>query len=417
MGMKKTDSVEYSSMPFKYKLARFSLLLRKAYPFLGELCMRVTKYRKDDLLSPAATDGYNLYFDEERLGKLPEESLNFVLLHELFHIILRHRYPKDMPSRDQLYWNIAFDLIANWLIMSMQWTLKRNELPIIPVSGMCLSTDDLSHDPAHVIASSFIRQVEHQGVLSINPPPIIHIVWKSFEVDILDIGSFTCDLLTEYESGNPHVDADVRELLSSCRKSAGLYGLPSYIKDLMENLRLGRKLPWRLLFKRYLEAMTKDDFDFLPPDKRMLYSGMILPGSDESIEALNNALIVLDVSSSVQKDELLAQIWQISSVLSELRFTGSIIAFASGIHQKAALTDKRSLKKFIGGLQAGGGTNWADVVEYVRRLVQTPKPIVVFTDGYFFNFTEGLSNIIFITQEKPPRELYKLGKVVQVKNS
>jgi len=43
-------------MPFPYKLARFSLLLRKAYPFLGELCMRVEKYRKEQR-GLASTDG------------------------------------------------------------------------------------------------------------------------------------------------------------------------------------------------------------------------------------------------------------------------------------------------------------------------------------------------------------------------
>jgi len=85
----KIDSVKYKAMPFEYKLARFSLLLRKAYPFLGELSMRVNKYRKD-INGIAATDGKNLYLNEKLMNELPEECLNFVLLHEILHIILRH---------------------------------------------------------------------------------------------------------------------------------------------------------------------------------------------------------------------------------------------------------------------------------------------------------------------------------------
>ena len=78
MGRDCLDAQNYKAMPFKYKLARFTLHLRKAYPFLGEVCMRVEKYRKDTF-ALAATDGYRLYLNEDKLDKLPEESLN--LLH------------------------------------------------------------------------------------------------------------------------------------------------------------------------------------------------------------------------------------------------------------------------------------------------------------------------------------------------
>ena len=79
-----TDSVldvgKYKALPFQYKLARFSLLLLKAYPFLGEVCMRVEKYF-NDTQGFAATDGYRLYLNEEKMNELPEETLNFILLH------------------------------------------------------------------------------------------------------------------------------------------------------------------------------------------------------------------------------------------------------------------------------------------------------------------------------------------------
>ena len=119
------DVLKYKSLPFKYKLSRFTLLLREAYPFLGEVCMRVEKYSNDAHVL-AATDGYRLYLNEDALDMLPEESLNFVLLHELFHIILMHRYPKESQYYEKRYWNISFDLIVNWLIMSMEYELRSN---------------------------------------------------------------------------------------------------------------------------------------------------------------------------------------------------------------------------------------------------------------------------------------------------
>jgi len=89
------DVAKYKTIPFQYKLARFSLKLLDAYPFLGEVCMRVKKYI-NDFQGFAATDGYRLYLNENKMNNLPEETLNFILLHELLHIILYHRYPKDI---------------------------------------------------------------------------------------------------------------------------------------------------------------------------------------------------------------------------------------------------------------------------------------------------------------------------------
>jgi len=79
---------------------------------------------------------------------------------------------------------------------------------------------------------------------------------------------------------------------------------------LLEDIADRRKLPWFLLVKQYLE-MTKenDDYTFYPSDKRMLYSGLILSISNDEEKALTNALIVVDVSSSVNREELSAQKW------------------------------------------------------------------------------------------------------------
>jgi predicted metal-dependent peptidase len=222
-------------------------------------------------------------------------------------------------------------------------------------------------------------------------------------------------LLDAIRYGSQHVDADIQELLSACAKQAGYGGLPEYLQNQVDELIKGRKLPWHILLKRYLEAIRGEDFDFLPPDKRMLYSGIILPDTMEIDNSIDNALVVLDVSSSVDRKELLLQLWQIRSVLHEMQFSGSILAFSGCVQKENPLTDKHSLKKFIDELKIGGGTRWDKVVEHVNKLKPTPKPIIVFTDGYFYSFTEGLSNVIFITQGTYPRKLEGLGKVIRVK--
>ena len=406
---------KYEILPFKYKLARFSLVLRKAYPFLGEVCMRVEKYRAETR-GIAATDGLRLYLNEKEMNKLPEEAFNFVLLHELFHIILRHRYPKEAQFYEKIYWNIAFDLIVDWLIFNMEIELKHNNLSILPISGAYMCSDDLSDDPSHRIASAFVQQAIQQGVLSDSPPVLVEIEWKTFKAVLPNTADYVFDVLDIDTSNGAPSETDIKELLASCAKAAGNKGMPRFLKGLMDELTRGRKLPWYLILRRFLEASREaDDFDFCTPDTRVLYSEMILPASNEEDKALNNALVVLDVSSSVSKEELLDQIWQIKAVLNELEFSGSILSFGSNVYQEALLTDKESLKRFIDELKVGGGTDWAEVVQHIQQKIPNVKSIIVFTDGQFYSYDTGLRNVIFVVQGESPDILRTLGKVIEVK--
>ena len=406
---------KYVTLPFSYKLARFSLLLRKAYPFLGELSMRVEKHHTEPN-GLASTDGFRLYLNVERLNELPEESLNFVLLHELFHIILRHRYKNGMPFYEKKYWNIGFDLVVNWLLMSMSGELAQNGLRIIPVADTALATDDLSKDPSDIISKAFVAQAVAQGILSDTPPIFVEIEWKSFKGNVFNDNLFVFDVLDGNDIANMPTEAEINSLLSDCLKTAGKSGLPWRLRGLWDELRYERILPWYQIFRHYMEDMKENaDFDFCPPDKRLLYSGLILPA--ETVEEggeLSNALIVLDVSSSVDKAELQAQIRQVDSILKELEIKGSIISFGSKVYQEAALSTKAALKKFIDELKVGGGTVWSDVVSYVKENKRHAKPIIVFTDGHFYSYDEGLSNVVFITQGDYPIKLRKLGKVIQI---
>jgi len=376
--------------------------------------MRLEKHKKD-FHGLAATDGRHLYFNENLMNELPEESFNFVVLHELFHIILRHAYPKKLLFYEKKYWNIAADLIVNWLILDMRDELKRKKLPIQPIAETFLSMDDLSDDPSHKIAAAFLQQAKYQGILTESPPVFVKIEWRSFEAQIPNTADFIFDLLDS--DGTPHgqVDSYIRDLLNSCEKYAGNYGLPYNLQGLLDELTNTHKLPWQLILRRYLEASTgRDDFEFCPPDTRMLYSKTILPSSNIDEKALRNALIVLDVSSSISKDELLIQVLQIKSILSSLEFTGSILSFGSDIYQEALLTDNSALEKYIDNLEIGGGTNWENVVKHVQKNKPNAKPIIVFTDGYFFSFDKGLEHLIFIVQDTPPIDLYTLGRVIEV---
>ena len=408
------DKSMYMAMPFPYKLARFCLLLKKAYPFLGELYMRVEKHHKMQG-AIAATDGFRLYLNTDLLNELPEECLNFILLHELLHIILRHRYPKVMPFHEKIFRNIGFDLVANWLLMSMSGELKHKGLPIIPVTETMLCMDDLSQDPSDVIADAFIAQAAEQGILSEVPPLQVKIAWKSFETTVSLLEVYLFDVLDSADVGSLPSEAEILGLFADCEKTAGKHGLPWQLKGLWDELKKEKSLPWHIILRHYMEDMQESaDVDFSPPDKRMLYRDLILPAELMDERTIGNALVVLDVSSSINRTELLAQIQHVNNLLKEFEIQGLIISFGTKVYQEAKLTTVQKLRKFVDDLEVGGGTNWGEVVSYVKQSKRHYKPIIVFTDGYFFGFDEGLPHVIFITQGDYPDSLRKLGRVIRI---
>ena len=78
--------------------------------FYGLLLMHVT-FSLDDSLDTAATNGQRIYFSPKFLDELSNSELDFVLMHEVLHIVLKHCFRKE--KRDLQLFNIACDIVVN----------------------------------------------------------------------------------------------------------------------------------------------------------------------------------------------------------------------------------------------------------------------------------------------------------------
>ena len=57
--------------------------------FYGLLIMHM-KFALDSRLDTAATDGTRIYFGTEFLDSISDRELDFVLMHEVLHVVLQH---------------------------------------------------------------------------------------------------------------------------------------------------------------------------------------------------------------------------------------------------------------------------------------------------------------------------------------
>ena len=92
----------------RIRAARVRILCN--HGFYGLLLMHM-KFALDDSVETAATDGEKTYFCPKFLENLTDTELDFVLLHEVLHIVLQHctRY----ETRNRYLFNVACDIVVN----------------------------------------------------------------------------------------------------------------------------------------------------------------------------------------------------------------------------------------------------------------------------------------------------------------
>ena len=99
----------------KRGLQRFKMGMMLAMPFYGDILMRV-EIREDSGIETAQTNGRMISYNPAFFATLNEGQRNYVLLHEVLHILLLHW--KRNAQHNPTVWNIACDYVVNGMIDS-----------------------------------------------------------------------------------------------------------------------------------------------------------------------------------------------------------------------------------------------------------------------------------------------------------
>lgn len=91
------------------------------YPKMREL-VESTKFKVNNKISTAATDGSKVYFNESFMNSLKPEEQTFIVVHEMCHILFNHI--KRRKGKNPTLWNVATDAVINA-------NLAKDGLPIV----------------------------------------------------------------------------------------------------------------------------------------------------------------------------------------------------------------------------------------------------------------------------------------------
>jgi len=105
-------------------LSRMRILCN--HGFYGLLLMHMV-YSIDENLDTACTDGMRIAFGPDFLDSLTDSELDFVMMHEILHVVLQHCLRED--NREHEEFNIACDIVVNSNIL-LENNMSRNSITL-----------------------------------------------------------------------------------------------------------------------------------------------------------------------------------------------------------------------------------------------------------------------------------------------
>lgn len=383
-------------------LSRMRILCNNG--FYGLLLMHMI-YSIDENCETAATDGKRIYFGPEFLEQLNDTELDFVMMHEILHVVLQHCLRQG--DRDNEQFNIACDIVVNSnILLSENMNIKAitlrhfgesmhlapdgkegyeytaeqvyNMLPPQPKGAMQKksSTGTMGNSyndkqGGNPKGSARGRAKQEQGEESQSAAVWDdHTRWGMEEEDeaLRDVW------VKRFE--------DACEAISIRDPSNQRGLLPMFAQRIIGELKKPQT-DWRTILNDFIQEEIVD-YSFTPPDRRFDDSPFYLPDFNDKDDLVKDILFMLDTSASMSDEIITAAYFEIKGAIDQFdgRLQGWLGFFDAAIIEPKPFSNEKEFR--IIKPAGGGGTDFQIIFEYVSKHMQDnpPASIIILTDGY-----------------------------------
>lgn len=399
----------------KIKQARVKLLWGQ--PFFGTLIMHLPLVDATDAgwCPTAAVDGRNIYYNREFFKKLSVDEIQFVLCHEVLHVAYDHFGRRS--HRDPSWWNMANDYVINaTLIKEGIGKMPTERVPVEETDAQGAKTktqrvglyDERYTKPVIWTSEAVYDDLEKRKVT------------KELTLDVhLEMGKDGAGQKNKNKGIPIEISEEdlkkIREemkgkVLQAANAAAGKIplGIRRMIDDLVEP-----KVNWRDLLKQSIQSQITDDFTWMRPNRKHMYSGIFLPtlDKDETVDLE----IAIDMSGSITDamgKDFISEVYGIMNMYNDFKI--GVLTFDTQVYNHRTFTKENMDEMLSYKLGGGGGTDFGCFWNHWREQRIEPKMALVFTDGFPFGdwgpsnycdtlwvITEGAK-----TRVKPPFGLY-----------
>lgn len=366
-------------------LSRMRILA--GHGFYGLLLMHLTLAIDEDC-ETAATDGMRITFGTRFLKDLSDSELDFVMLHELLHVVLGHCLRGQDLEHDR--YNIACDTVINSTIMQ---EMGRTEPISLRGYGIAMHLAPGGRE-GHLFTAEEVYEMLPPGRGRQRArPAAMRGTGRAEKRQAEENNEFFADDHSRWESVEEEDDLlrdvwvkrilDAAQAISIQKGNRSRGNLPAFAKRILGKL-LKPQIDWRTILNDFVQEELCD-YSFYPPDRRFSDSGFFLPDFNETEEMVRNVLFMIDSSGSMSDDAIAAAFSEVYGAIEQFggRLAGYLGFFDAAMIEPIpfeAVTKLRKTKT-IGG---GGGTDFQIIFEYVARYMEEDPPasIIILTDGY-----------------------------------
>ena len=383
-------------------LSRMRLLVNNG--FYGLLLMHMI-YTIDENCETAATDGRRLYFGPKFLDEISDEELDFIMMHEILHVVLQHCMRQG--DREDERYNIACDIVVNSnILLSNKMDAKSITLKKYGES-MHLAPDgkegyEYTAEQVYEMLSPHAKGKKQKPALTGS----LGDVGKSTDKacgkgsalgrakqvqGIYDGGGAVWDDHTRWgflEEDDTLRDVWVKRFEDACeaisvRDPSNQRGLlPLFAERLLKELR-HPQTDWRMVLNDFVQEEI-NDYSFTPPDRRFSESPFFLPDFNDKDDLVKDILFMIDTSGSMSDEMITAAYSEIKGAIDQ--FDGKLQGWL-GFFDAAIIEPKpfSSFEEFkVIRPAGGGGTDFQIIFEYVHKYMSDnlPASIIILTDGF-----------------------------------
>lgn len=367
-------------------LSRMRILCNNG--FYGLLLMHMT-FALDENCPTAATDGMKIYFSPKFLEELSDKELDFVMMHEILHVVLQHCLRQG--DRDNERFNIACDIVVNSNILLS----NDMDLSSISLKGygalMHIAPDGKEgHEyTAEQVYEMLPKSKGHKKKVDCAGSSMGRAVHKQKKAEQSNSGG-TWDDHTRwglYEDDDTIRDVWVKRFEDACeaieiRDPSNNRGLmPAFAKRMLKELKKPQT-DWRTILNEFIQEEVVD-YSFTPPDRR--FDGpFFLPDFNGKEDAVENILFMIDTSGSMSDDMITAAYSEVKGAIDQFdgKLKGWLGFFDAAIIEPKPFESEEEFKVIKPA--GGGGTDFQIIFEYVIKYMQNnpPASIIILTDGY-----------------------------------
>ena len=387
----------------KYKIQESRGRLMETHPFFALLLMYL-KFVAVAGMKKMSTNGRCIYFSPDFVDKLYGYELDYILCHQIMHIICGDIWrPFDREGDN---YHFACDILANIYLANHGFTDERyphlGEV-YVRIPGENINPYNMSAEEIFGILPFNLYMFEDRtrgkflidddlwwsnkedsgnfGELIVDIPEMDGLL-KAQEVVEMEVeGTSSSDGESLKQEWQGRTASAVKAMKSLGKDNKGVGEVPDFVKRMIEKMK-EPTIDWKKILNNFIQERICD-YSFSPPDRRFDDTGFFLPDFNEKDFVTKEILFMADTSGSVKDRELAMVYSEIKGAIEQFggKLTGKLGFFDADVTPPLPFDSVSDLMGIIP--YGGGGTDFRVVFEYVRGNCskELPACIVIFTDG------------------------------------